>query len=203
MKQMYRVAGSVIVLVAAAVSVSSCMGPKYGTDKNATEQFVEDLGDAASLAPAKRPQALAYQPRGTLVKPSDDKTLVAPEENLASKDNPQWLESPEQARARLKKAADDNANNGNYRSPLAVSVTEGKAMSPEQQRAAYREARAIQDGRYSDRRRFMSDPPLDYRKVDDPTKLQNLGESERAKDSRRKKEAEIAGTGRKWWQVFD
>ena len=192
-----------IALVAATVSISGCIGPRYGTDKSATEQLVDDLGDAASLAPAKRPQGLAYQPRGTLVKPADSKTLVTPEENLASKDNPQWLESPEQARARLKQEADDNANNGSYRSPLAVSVTEGKVLSPEQQRKAFREARAIQDGRYSDRRRLMSDPPLDYRKVDDPSKLQNLGESERAKEARRKKEAEIAGTGRKWWQVFD
>jgi len=203
MKQMYRVAGSLIVLMSAAISVSSCIGPRYGTDKTSGEQLIDDIGDAASLAPARRPQALAYQPRGTLVKPADATTLVAPEENLVSKDNPQWLESPEQARARLKKAADDNADNGNYRSPLAVSVTEGKVLSPEQQRKAYREARAIQDGRYSDKRRFMSDPPLEYRKVDDPAKLQNLGESERAKESRRKKEAEIAGTGRKWWQVFD
>lgn len=203
MKQMYRVAGSFVVLAAAAISVSSCIGPKYGTDKTSGEQLIDDLGDAASLAPARKPQGLVYQPRGTLVKPSDDKVLVEPARNLASKDNPQWLESPEQARNRLKKEADDNANTGSYRSPLAVSVTEGKALSPEQQRAAYRDARAIQDGRYSDRRRFMSDPPLDYRKVDDPAKLQNLGESERAKDARRKKEAEIAGTGRKWWQVFD
>jgi hypothetical protein len=202
MKQMYRVAGSFVLLAAATFSVSSCMGPRYGTDKNATEQLVDDLGDAASLAP-KRPQTLAYQPRGTLVKPADDKVLVAPAQNLATKDNPQWLESPEQARSRLKQEADDNSNNGSYRSPLAVSVTEGKALSPEQQRQAYRDARAIQDGRYSDRRRFMSDPPLDYRKVDDPAKLQNLGESERAKDARRKKEAEVAGTGRKWWQVWD
>jgi hypothetical protein len=203
MKQMYRVAGSLMVLVAATLSVSSCIGPRYGTDKTSGEQLIDDIGDAASLAPAKRPQALAYQPRGTLVKPADDKVLVQPAENLASKDNPQWLESPEQARARLKKAADENADNGNYRSPLAVAVTDGKALSPEQQRQAYREARAIQDGRYSDKRRFMSDPPLDYRKVDDPSKLQNFGESERAKEARRKKEAEIAGTGRKWWQVFD
>lgn len=203
MTKMYRVAGSFLVLAAVAFSASGCMGPRYGTDKNATEQFIDDLGDAASLSPSKKPAQLAYQPRGALVKPSDDKALVQPQESLVSKDNPQWLESPEEARARLRQEADENSNNGHYRSPLAVSVTEGKALSPEQQRAAYREARAIQDGRYSDRRRFLSDPPLEYRKVDDPAKLQNLGESERAKESRRKKEAEIAGTGRKWWQVWD
>ena len=198
---MYRVAGTFMVLSGAAFGASSCMGPTYGTDKPATAQFIEDLGDAASIVPKKK-ETLAYQPRGQLVKPADDKTLVAPEQNLASKDNPQWVESPEQARARLKAEADENADNGSYRSPLAVSVTEGKVLSPEQQRAAFREARKIQDGRYSDRRRFMSDPPLDYRKVDDPAKLQDLGESEVAKEKRRKKEAAIAGSGQKWWELW-
>lgn len=200
MTEKYRVAGTVIVLSALALSASSCMGPRYGTDKTATEQLVDDLGDAASLSPAKR-TTLGYQPRGALVKPSDN-TLIPPEKNLASKDNPQWVESPEEARQRLKAEADENKDDGTYRSPLAVSVTEGKAMSPEQQRAAFREARKIQDGRYSDRRRFMSDPPLDYRKVDDPAKLNDLGESEVAKEKRRKKEAEIAGTGTRWWEVW-
>lgn len=201
MIEKYRVAGTLIVLSALALSASGCMGPRYGTDKTATEQFVDDLGDAASLSPAKR-TTLAYQPRGPLVKPADDKTLIAPEKNLASKDNPQWVESPEEARNRLKAEADENRDNGSYRSPLAVSVTEGKALSPEQQRQAFRDARKVQDGRYSDRRRFMSDPPLDYRKVDDPAKLSDLGESEVAKEKRRKKEAAIAGSGTRWWEVW-
>ena len=71
-----------------------------------------------------------------------------------------------------------------------------------QQLEAYREARRIQDGRYTDRRRFISDPPLEYRKVEDPSKLTDLGESELAKEKRRKKEAEIAGTGQHWWEVW-
>jgi hypothetical protein len=200
MIEKYRVAGTLIVLSALALAASSCMGPRYGTDKTATEQFVDDLGDAASLSPAKR-TTLAYQPRGALVKPTDN-SLVTPEKNLASKDNPQWVESPEEARLRLKAEADENQDNGSYRSPLAVSVTEGKVKSPEQQRAEFREARKIQDGRYSDRRRFMSDPPLDYRKVDDPAKLTDLGESEVVKEKRRKKEAEIANSGTRWWEVW-
>jgi len=200
MTEKYRVAGTLIVLSALAFSASSCMGPRYGTDKSATEQLVDDLGDAASLSPPKR-TVLAYQPRGALVKPAD-KTLIPPEKSLAGKDSPQWVESPEEARARLKAEADENKDNGAYRSPLAVSVTEGKALSPEQQRAAFREARKLQDGRYSDRRRFISDPPLDYRKVDDPAKLNDLGESEAAKEKRRKKEAAIAGSGTQWWEVW-
>lgn len=199
---MYRV-GTLAVLLGVAFSASSCMGPTYGTDKTATEQLVDDLGDSMSIAPKKKSTALAYQPRGTLVKPADPTKLIEPQQNLASKENnPAWLESPEETRERLKLEADENADNGNYRSPLAVSVTEGKVKSPEQQRLEFREARKIQEGR-ENKRRFMSDPPLEYRKVDDPAKLADLGESEAAKEKRRQKEAAIAGTGRQWWQLWD
>ncbi|MDO6962502.1 hypothetical protein [Rhizobium alvei] len=203
MASVFRMAGGVTGLVAVATLLSSCMGPTYGTDKSSGEQLITDLGESFALSPAKRPEPIAYQPRGSLVKPADPTALVAPQKSLASKDNPQWVESPEQARARLKAEADENADNGSYRSPLMVAVTEGKALTPEEQQKAYREARAIQDGRYSDRRRFMSDPPLEYRKVDDPAALQNLGESEAAKEKKRMKDAAIAGTGKQWWQVFD
>ena len=200
---MYRVVGTLVVLSAVAFGASSCMGPTYGTDKSAGEQLVDDLGDAMSLSPKKKSTQLAYQPRGALIKPSDDDKLIEPQQNLASRENnPAWLESPEQTRTRLKQEADENADNGSYRSPLAVSVTEGKVKSPEQQRLEFREARKIQEGR-ENKRRFMSDPPLEYRKVDDPAKLAELGESEAAKAKRRKEAAAIAGTGRQWWQLWD
>ena len=116
---MYRVAGTLLVLSAASIGAAGCMGPTYGTDKSATEQLVEDLGDSMSLTPAKK-ERLAYQPRGDLVKPNDAQ-LVQPQQNLASRDNPAWLESPEQTRDRLKAEADANSDNASYRSPLAVS----------------------------------------------------------------------------------
>jgi hypothetical protein len=199
---MYRVAGTIVVLSAVSMSAAGCIGPTYGTDKTATEQLVDDLGSSMSIAPAKKPEKIAYQPRGDLVRPNlEDNKLVAPQQNLASKDNPGWLESPEQMRDRLKQEADDNADNPNYRSPLIVGVTEGKTKSVEQQAAEYRQARKIAEGR-ENKRRFMSDPPLEYRQVDDPAKLTDLGETEDAKAKRRKEEAEVAGTGRKWWQLW-
>ncbi|MDH6264679.1 hypothetical protein M2360_000060 [Rhizobium sp. SG_E_25_P2] len=202
MTKLYRVAVAFAALSLIGLAASGCMGPTYGTGKSSNEQLFDDLGDAISLKPQKQPD-LAYQPRGQLVKPANVSALVEPEKNIASKDNPQWVESPEELRKRLRNEADANANNSSYRSPLAVSVTDGKTMSPEQQAAAFREARKIQDGRYSDQRRFMSDPPLDYRRVDDPSKLTDLGTPETKKEKERKKEAEIAGSGKKWWQVFD
>lgn len=197
---MYRVAGTLFVLSAVSLGAAGCMGPTYGTDKSATEQLVDDLGSAMSIAPPKRGEKVAYQPRGDLVKPAEAK-LVAPQQNLASKDNPGWLESPEQMRDRLKAEADENADNPNYRSPLMVGVTEGKTKSVEQQAKEFREARKIMDGR-ENKRRFMSDPPLEYRQVDDPAKLTELGETEAAKEKRRQDEAAIAGSGKKWWQLW-
>jgi hypothetical protein len=198
---MYRV-GTLVVLLGVALGASSCMGPTYGTDKSSGEQLVDDLGDAMSIAPKKKTEALAYQPRGTLVKPADTPKHDEPQKDLASRENnPAWLESPEQTRERLRLEADENADDGNYRSPLMVSVTEGKVKSPEQQRLEYREARKIQEGR-ENTRRFTSDPPLEYRKVDDPAVLADLGESEAAKEKARKKEAAIAGSGTQWWEVW-
>lgn len=200
MTGMYRVAGTLVVLSAVSLSAAGCIGPTYGTDKTATEQLVDDIGASMSIAPTKKPEKIAYQPRGDLIKPTDPK-LIAPQQNLASKDNPGWIESPEQMRDRLKQEADDNVDNPNYRSPLIVGVTEGKTKSVEQQATEYRQARKIMEGR-ENKRRFMSDPPLEYRQVNDPSKLQDLGETEAAKEKRRKEEAEIAGTGRKWWQLW-
>jgi hypothetical protein len=200
MTGMYRVAGTLVVLSAVSLGTAGCMGPTYGTDKSATEQLVDDLGDSISIAPTKKAEKIAYQPRGSLIKPANP-TLVQPQQNLASADNPGWVESPEQMRDRLKKEADDNVDNPNYRSPLIVGVTEGKTKSVEQQATEYREARKIMEGR-ENRRRFMSDPPLEYRQVDDANKLTDLGEKEADKEKRRKKEAEVAGSGRKWWQLF-
>ncbi len=47
---------------------------------------------------------------------------------------------------------------------------EGGRQTTEAQTKAYREARALQKGAYIDQRRFISDPPTEYRQVDDAGK---------------------------------
>lgn len=199
---LYRIVGMVATL-AGTVVLAGCLGPTYGTDKSSSEQLLTDVGDAVAIIPAKKVEVIAYQPRPGLIRPAAGSALGQPQQSLVTKDNPAWVESPEETRSRLRDEADENKASGSYRSPLSVTVTEGKGLSPEQQRTAYRDARKIQNGTESDKRRFLSDPPLEYRKVEDPAVLSNLGESETAKERRRKKEAAIAGTGQKWWQLFN
>ncbi|MDF1606780.1 hypothetical protein PZ897_01180 [Hoeflea sp. YIM 152468] len=219
MKIEYRASVTIGALIAASLTVSGCMGPTYGTDKSSTEQLIDDFGSIASIGQPRKGAGIEYKPRPDIVKPSDTSSLPAPQQNLAE-NNPAWVESPEQTRARLIAEADGNADGATYTSPLArraassgsssgPAISGGAAdgpptpqdvMNQARQREQYQSARKIQQGAYSDRRRFLSDPPLTYRKPAETAPVGDLGEPERVKERRRISEAKKAGTGkRSWW----
>jgi len=201
----FRLGVCLTVAVAGGSLISGCVGsPRYGTDKTAMEQLTDDIGQSVSLTgDGPKNKGVKYSARPGLVLPSTaaKETLVEPQQSIASTANPAWIESPEETRARLVKEADENSDNPNYRSPLASDKVEGGRQTTEAQSKAYREARALQKGTYSDRR-FISDPPTEYRQVADPTKLDDLGEPELKKAKKKKKEAAIAGTGKQWWNLL-
>ncbi len=195
-----RLAGAAALLGACAV-LSGCVGgPTYGTDKTSGEQLMDDLGNAVMLRPPNGDKRIAYQPRGSLVVPKDEATLVQPQKTLASTtDNPQWVESPEDMRERLKAEATENERKIGYNSPLQSQNNTMRQLSTKEQQEQYREARKLQQGLYSDKRRYLSDPPLEYRKLPEEAAA-DLGEPERKKELRRKKEAKMANSGtKKWW----
>lgn len=200
----FRVSVSVAGLLAACLTLSGCLGPTYGTDKSSGEQLLGDLADATSLKSiTQKEKDIKYQPRPGLVLPGKDgkQALVEPQQSIAGKNNPQWLESPEDTRSRLKAEAVANQDNPTYRSPLAQAKANGQKLSSDEQLAAYRAARAEQKGAY-DGRRFLSDPPTGYREVASSGQLEDLGEPESKKEKRRKKEAASAKQDNKWWLPF-
>lgn len=197
-----RLAGAAALLGACAV-LSGCIGgPTYGTDKSSSEQLMDDLGNAVMLKPGNgADRKIAYQPRGGLVVPRQgEATLVEPQKTLAStEDNPQWVESPEATRYRLKEEATENERKIGYNSPLQTQNNTMRKLSTKEQLEQYREARKLEQGLYNDKRRYLSDPPLDYRKMPEEATA-DLGEPEKKKERRRKKEAEVANSGtKKWW----
>ena len=215
MKTEYRAGVTIGALIAASLALSGCMGPTYGTDKTSTAQLMDDIGSIASIGSPRKGADIEYKPRPAIVKPVETADLPAPQQNVAE-NNPAWVESPEQTRQRLLAEADANSGNTAYTSPLARPEVAKRKSGPRlfgraaeaapsindavQQRQAYQQARKIQSGAYSDRRRFLSDPPLAYRQPAETAPIGELGESERAKEKRWKEEAEKAGTGkRKWW----
>jgi len=195
-----RVRTGLLGLVGGSFLLTGCMGPTYGTGKSAGEQLVEDVGNAVMIQPDnKEAKNIRYQPRGGLVVPKDASALTTPQQSVASRDNPEWIESPEQMRERLRDEATANSDDGNYRSPLASQSTTNRKLSAAEQTAAYRDARKIQMGTYSDKRRYLSGPPLDYRRIPEEAQA-DLGEPEKTKERRRKKEAKAAKqSGSAWW----
>ncbi|MCJ7996962.1 hypothetical protein J5N58_21075 [Rhizobium cremeum] len=202
---LFRVGVGMAGLLLACSALTGCVGsPTYGTDKTAMEQLVDDVGSAVSIGsnPTKN-AGTKYNPRPALVMPpqSAKNTLVAPQQSLASKANPEWLETPEEARARLVAEADANANNPRYRSPLLAGYGTAGTMTETQKWEAFREARKQQKGAYLDQRRYLSDPPTEYRQADEAA-LNDLGEPESKKEKRRKKEAKAASQSSSWWMPF-
>jgi hypothetical protein len=198
----FRVALGFVGATASVMSLSSCVGsPTYGTDKTSAEHLMDDFGSVLDVTPKNKNDNIAYQPNPKLVVPKAEQ-LPAPQQSVAdSKTNPKWVESPEETRKRLREEADAGGNS--YRSPLLGQNASNSTQSLAEQRKAYREARRIDQGIYSDKRRFLSDPPLDYRKTD-TAELNDLGTPEKVKDRERKKEAVAAKqTAHKWWDIFD
>ena len=185
--------------------LSGCMGsPTYGTGKSAAEQLVDDLGSSVSITGNQdKNRNVRYNPRPKLVVAAQDKSLPPPQASLASRENnPNWLESPEETRERLRDEAAKNENNPRYRSPLLAGKGQAGQMTESQKWEAFRQAKQNQETvDVTAGRRSLTDPPTQYRAVDSAA-LADLGEPEVQKERRRKKEAQSAKQTSSWWKPF-
>ena len=194
-------------LVAAAALLSGCMSsPTYGTDKTANSQLASDMGGIFSFRDKKK-AAIEYAPRPELVRPAKgNETLPAPQESVATASNPNWPESPEQKLARLRAEADANADNPNYDSPIVADMAMAKEAEKETGSWRTRESgvddsssgakKAEFEQRLKDtqqgsakKRKFLSEPPIEYRQAAVDAPVGELGEDEYRKESRLKREA--------------
>ncbi|KGD86149.1 lipoprotein [Rhizobium sp. YS-1r] len=203
----FRVGMGVAGILASTLTLSGCLGsPTYGTDKTALEQLTDDLGSAVSIG-GKEDEAkrnLKYNPRPSLVVAKGDAAnLPPPQQSLANRENnPNWVESPEETRKRLREEADANANNPRYQSPLITGKGQGGQLTESEKWEAFRKAK--QDAETVDvsaRRRSLTEPPAEFRSAD-TANLSDLGEPEMQKEKRRKKEATEAKNSREWWKLF-
>jgi hypothetical protein len=198
-------------LVASGLALSGCMGsPTYGTDKTAGEQLAGDISGAFSFAP-KRKEQIDYKPRPTLVKPApgQKEALPAPQDSIETA-SAEWPESPEQRRARLRADATAHQNDPAYQSEIIddvqtdpVSVKKALAESGSSHPPAWSPAdsdkgrsaeiqRRLADSKQGDpnTRKYLSEPPVQYRVAAGTAPQGELGEDEYKKERRLKKEAE-------------
>lgn len=203
--------------ICAAALASGCMGsPTYGTDKTANQQLMQDLGSILSVAPKSKGSEIAYTPRPELVRPASLEVLPEPQQALATAENPAWPESPEERRARLRAEATENQDDPNYRSPIIGSSGErGKRSEAERNsnfmdRAPRHQAlegserkraevqRRLRESKQGEptTRKYLSEPPLDYRAPAETAVAGELGEDELVKERRRRQAASKGGSWR-------
>lgn len=189
--------------VSAAALLSGCMSsPTYGTDKTATQQLFDDVTgivSTATLTGQTGKEPIAYKPRPELVRPASLEVLPEPQREMATADNSAWPESPEQRRARLRAEATENQDNPGYRSPIVMGTAGNKALdsdpvnvTPEQRAEIERRRRERNQGS-STNRKYLSEPPLEYRVPNETAAVGELGEDEWKKQNRGKKAA-----GKSW-----
>jgi hypothetical protein len=190
------------MLCASALTLGGCLGPTYGTDKNATEQLIEDLSTSVKLGKKPAPP-IQYNPRPGLVKPTDTSALPLPQENLESTSD-QWPESPEERLARIRAEADEgqiqsgltrraggggivNApGQGFAASPRDRGDTAGE-LSRQNRIAEKRQDQQLQAKANPTQRRYLTDPPTEYRQPLPTAPYGDLGKSEASKERARKK----------------
>jgi len=207
MTQSFRMYRSVAGISFACLALSACTSPTYGTGKSASEQLLDDLGNATSITGDQTKRNVKYNPRPGLVVPAQARAeqLAQPQQSLANREtNPQWPETPEEARERLRAEAEANKDNPNYRSPLLAGNGTNGQMTETQKWEAFRKAKADAQGGTvvnTNTRKYLTDPPVEYRNVSQD-QLADLGEPELKKEKERKKNAALAGTGKSWWNPF-
>jgi hypothetical protein len=206
-KTVRLVAGA--ALLAAAGLTSGCMSsPTYGTDKTANEQLMSDVGGIFSFRPKKH-APIDYEPRPDLVKPvKGDETLPAPQQSIASSDNPAWPESPEQRLARVRAEADANIDDPNYKSPIVPDEQLAQAPQPilagnghaadsgvrdpskiAAEKAEFKKRLKETQQGDSTNRKYLSEPPVEYREAAADAPQGEVGEDEDKKERRLKREA--------------
>ncbi|MCV3210150.1 hypothetical protein OHD62_20105 [Mesorhizobium sp. YC-39] len=207
-------------LVVSGFALSGCMGsPTYGTDKSAGAQLAGDLTSAFSISP-QRKERIDYKPRPELVKPApgQKENLPPPQESIetASAD---WPESPEQRRARLRADATAHQDDPSYQSQIVddvqtdpASVKKAMADSASSHPPAWSPAdsdkgradeikRRLVESKQGDptTRKYLSEPPVQYRVAAGTAPQDDLGEDEYKKERRLKKEAAAKSKSGSGW----
>lgn len=223
MKNMNRIASpsrrvaAVAIVTLSAFTLGGCVGmaPTYGTGKPADTQLMEDVTGMFSLAPQKR-ERIDYKPRPELVKPASAEVLPAPQDNIVTASAGAWPESPEARLARIRAEATDSRDNLGFQPEVELDTTnrgrrglratrgddvnmDGSTISVDAQREDFN--RRLVENRQGTptNRRYLSEPPVEYRQPAETAVAGDVGEDEWKKDRRRKAGHTKKGKGLASW----
>ena len=171
------------VLCLGGMTLAGCFGPTYGTDKTASAQLMEDLGNSLSLGSRRQQEPISYTPRPGLVEPANTSVLPPPQQNIVEGSGV-WPESPEQRRARVLRDMEDGQRDPNFVTNPDQVAALGASEGPGRIRGG-------------SQRVFLTDPPTEYRQPAATAAAGDLGETEAAKErARSRQQGERRGLGR-------
>lgn len=188
------------------ILLSGCMGaPTYGTGTPADAQLASDVSSIFQFGPDEEEKAIAYNPRPGLVMPSSASELPPPQMPTASADNPDWPESPEERRARIRAEATANRDDPDYEPAVEADTASGSRERSgarqrwnelptemdrgEDTRERFNERLARNNQGSPSQRRYLSEPPLDYRQPADSAPAGDIGDDEWRKERDAKRAA--------------
>ena len=207
-----RIASRPLLIAAAGTAcllAAGCAGsPTYGTGTTANKQLLDDVTGIVTLGPKEKPRA-DHRPRPELVRPSKSEVAVLPppQNDMATSSNPQWPESPEAKRQRLRMEATANQGDSSFEPQIEgpassapqvgvvrsrgepVYIMGGGPSYGRDQSAEFKRRMAINKQGSATERRYLSEPPLTYRQPAATAPTDQLGEDEWKKERDRKKEA--------------
>ena len=209
-----------ISMVTAGFVLSGCISsPTYGTDKTTGQQLIDDFSNIASIKSNTNKNQVDTRPRPELVRPAPGTkgVLPQPQASVAKAGSPDWPESPEQRRQRLRDEATANQNNPNYVSPIVsdgsqsgkttgssewqdgIHRNDGAKGNDKEQRAEYLRRKKENEGGSATTRKYLSEPPLTYRQPAASAPIGDEGEDEAKKERQRKKALKGASGKKSWW----
>jgi hypothetical protein len=172
------------------------------------------------VKPAKAAAKAGAESADAVPAPQQQATLPPPQESVASAGNPNWPESPEQRLARVRAEATEHENDPGYTSPVVPDVSmastrvtplgnsraeasgiKNASVASAENEEFKRRLKEIQQGDAANRK-YLSEPPLEYRDAYASAPQGEVGEDESKKERRLKREArKKAGRGLSWDDV--
>ena len=190
------------IVAAAGFALSGCVAsPTYGTHKTANQQLLEDVTGMLALGPKKGPQ-IDYKPRPTLVTPETTAVLPPPQDDVTTASSTAWPESPEERLARVRAEADENRDSPFFRPNVIDDVTGRNTevtyndpilsnMSSRERHEELKRRRVLQAQGDPNNRKFLSEPPVEYRQPAETAPVGDVGESEWKKDRRARRNSPV------------
>ena len=202
---------SAILLGFGAIAMSGCVGgTTFGTGVSQERQLLNDLEGMISFGAKKRKKNINYAARPDLVMPAKTAALPNPLEQESSTSNVDWPETPEQKLARIRaEAGEIDPRSGAVsqqelrRKKTGIRVSRGKIEIPEMDRDGHPTVSTLQKkeairAKYlkekyafskGPARKYLTEPPVEYRKPIDTALSGDQGISE---EELRKREAKAA-----------